>query len=175
MIDWTRPHSADVDAHHNESHTADKHTDVARELFVGPNPSAVDHSFYEKYSVIKTVANSGTNVLFTFRIPDDFVSLTHIHVVVLEEPGESTVVWDFLCQYAANGEDRNTHSGSSAGNQTALTAGVITELDDKSGLFSSLAAGDYIGVRWKRDGASGSDTAGWVDCLGLLMEYTAEQ
>ena len=175
MIDWTGPQAAKPNAHHNKDHGAGQHTDVARELFVYPKPSSVDETLYGNYSVVQTMAGTGTAALFTLKVPDDFVSLTHVHVVVMEEGGESTVVWNFDTSYAANGEAKNTHTGNSAGNQTVLTVDEITELADQSSLFSSLAAGDYVGVLWLRDGADVNDTAGDVHCLGMLVEYIGEQ
>jgi len=97
--------------------------------------------------------------------PDDFTTLTKAVVVMIPDASE-TVQADFSSQYAAEGEQYNTHGESIADAQLAVTAGRIEEFD-VSGLFDAEApaAGDYFGVKFE------SDTSD-LYVLGLRLDYT---
>lgn len=82
---------------------------------------------------------------FVFFIPNDFSSVTSIEVMIIPDTTE-TIGYDLTSDYGAVGEVYNFNSESSLTQTLAVTINVITEID-VSGVFSSVAAGDYCGLR----------------------------
>uniref|UniRef100_A0A6M3KDE3 Uncharacterized protein n=1 Tax=viral metagenome TaxID=1070528 RepID=A0A6M3KDE3_9ZZZZ len=111
------------------------------------------------------------NVRFVVPIPSDFSTLTKAVVVVLPA-GTGDMYRDVTTDFAATGEAYNTHSDSIAKTAVGVTNGQIFD-DDISAAFTGIAAGDRVGVVYKRWGADALDTVGTtVYVLGLLLEYT---
>ena len=110
-------------------------------------------------------------VYWTIAIPSDFVTLSKAVVMVVAQ-GTGNIYRHVNTNFAANGEARNTHTDSIAGATVAVTDDQVCE-DDISAAFTGVAAGDYVGVRWWRQGDAEDDTVGAeVLVTGLLIEYT---
>jgi len=74
----------------------------------------------------------------------DFSSIVEAELVLIGTTS-GTISWDILSDYAANGQTYNTHSESDT---SGITGMGLNDLEEEgiSGILSSLAAGDYIGI-----------------------------
>ena len=96
------------------------------------------------HTAIRINAN-GQVVFFEFYMPQDFSSVVDIAVVTIPVQTKTHRL-TFGCNYGAVGENRAAHSGALNNQELSLTDNIIAEWDVKD-MFSSLAGGDYIGVR----------------------------
>lgn len=101
-----------------------------------------------------------------FFVPADFTTITNSVVVVISK-ATATHRLNFDTNYAASGEDKDTHTGSAADVDTAMTDELIYEIDISSAL-ASLAASDYVGVKVTGDDTNIPD----VLVLGVRFKYT---
>lgn len=102
------------------------------------------------------------SLYFVFRIPDNFTSLTEAKIVMI--PGSTeTIQYDISTDYAAVTQSSSTHSESESNTTLAVTSGIVTEAD-ASGVLSSLAAEDYVGVKFTSD-------TGTLRVIGLYIKY----
>lgn len=107
---------------------------------------------------------------FSIAVPSDFGTQSKLVIVV--SPGQTgNLRWNADSDYGADGEAYNVHSETVAEATLAVIANEMTELD-VSGLASSLAAGDYLGVKLRRHGDDALDTITNLYVHGLLLEYT---
>lgn len=161
-------------------HGATKH--VTRELFIPANEGrlvAGTPYFYGRYASICGAADSDEPVVyFIIKVPDDFVSFDSIKAVWASDAASGSMNWGLLAGYAAAEEAYNTHVDSSGMGATATGGtGIINVQTPATALtMASLAKGDYIGLKFERDGSGTLDTLNTtVHLLGLLFTYTAEQ
>jgi hypothetical protein len=95
-------------------------------------------------------SGSGTTTALTacvdFYVPNDFTSIVSAVVVMLYDSTNAAVDVDLYSDYAAKDEAYNTHAQSDTISTYAFTANQWTEISI-AGLLSSLAAGDYVGIR----------------------------
>lgn len=109
----------------------------------------------------------------SFYVPSEFASLVSAKMVVQCMDTEATNNnWDVWSQYCkpADGEAFDTHAESDlalAWNGTAVTDNNMYEADI-SGVFSALAAGDVVAVRFGPSSSS-DDVLG----IGVAIEYSA--
>jgi len=113
--------------------------------------------------ITKEILSNGTG-FFTFKVPFDFVSLVDLKLVSIPQSTVPTADIDLFSDYASVGELKNIHSESDTTATYALTIDEITELDI-SGLFSSILAGDYCGLKVDHN------SAGNHDYLGIRIKY----
>lgn len=114
-------------------------------------------------------ANVGAGKTYIeFHLPDDYVSLTSLEVVLFSSATDASVDIDFVTTYGAGGEARNTHSGSSTGTTYNLTKDRITEISITS-LVSSGAAQDYVGIEIENNDAA---TIIYVMCVKIVYVST---
>ena len=118
------------------------------------------------------LADAQTNAArISFAVPSFFVSLTKAVVIVVAE-GSGNCRRSVNARYGASGQAESTHTGNIAAAEIALTSGQIFE-DDISSTLASLAAGDYAGIYWEREGAHANDTVGAkVHVVGILLEWS---
>jgi hypothetical protein len=145
-------------------------------LTIGPHTGTL--AAKGDYSVIRLADGSAQYAYGTIRIPSGFVSLVGAYIVLIPS-GTGNLAWWINTDFAAAGEAYNTHSdsmGSGGSPQiTAVTADKIEEIDVSDAL-TGIAAGDYGGCFFKREGANESDTVGAaVGVMHLIIKYTAEQ
>ena len=109
----------------------------------------------------------GTNGLFdfTFCIPSDFSSLVELVFVVIPIGTVATVNIDLASEYGGAGEAFNTHAETDTTSTYSFTADLMTEIDI-SGVFSSLAAGDYCGIE-----ADHNAIGTTLHYLGVRLKY----
>ena len=103
------------------------------------------------------------SVSVPFRVPPDFTSLTDLVIVLIPDATE-TIQYDLFLTAGAVGEDFETIANSLLNEMQAVTLERITELD-VSGVFTGVAALDYVGLRLE------SDTSD-IRAVGLRMRYT---
>lgn len=119
---------------------------------------------YETFTYIEL--RTGEYVHFTFKCPHDFTSLTHCKVIGIKGTS-SNLDWTATTKFGAEGEDFDTHSDSATADNVALTDDKIEGIDIAAAL-TGLAAGDYVGVKFKADTV---DTAYWR-VIGLVFKYS---
>jgi len=163
-------------------HGADMHTNVTRELFI---PAISGHiragtvMYYDEYGVIQGGANlSEPWVYISFTVPDDFVSFGSLKAVWMCTAAAGNMYWYMNANYAAEGEVVDTHADSPAIGATATGGVEILNVQEPANplTLAGLAAGDYIGLEFGRDGSNALDTLNAAMYLyGFLFTYTAEQ
>ncbi len=103
-------------------------------------------------------------------IPTDFTTLTKAVLLVL--PVESgNLVWRPITAFGADQEQ----SDANTDNIAEATIGVIAdrlEALDVAAAFTGIAAGDYLGLQFNREGDDAADTITTLHVIGLLLEYT---
>lgn len=133
--------------------------------------NSVREQFLGDHAVDEMPDNLLSKLYFTIPVPSDFDSLVSLDIVlVLAIAGGNNLRWSALSDYGAAGEGVGIHDGAIGGTTTGLATGYI-EID-VSALVASLAAGDYLGVVFLREGADVLDTlGGTLYMLGLKLEY----
>lgn len=167
-----------ADAQTPLAHGADKHTDVARKIFFLAAAGYGDLGEATKgyYGTLQLPDAAHSNAYFAGIVPDDFVSITHVHYVVIGSGTGNLICW-LRGACAASGEAFDGDDYQSTQKTFALTSGLLTELPDCAAeCFPNIAAGDYLGFSIYRDGTDANDTVGaTVHVIGVLIEYTGEQ
>lgn len=118
------------------------------------------------FKVLSIGASSSNR--FTFNIPPDFVTLQKLVLIYSAASGAngSGKNIDLTSDYGAISEQYNNHSESDTSSTYTIEAvGEMAELNI-SGVFSSIAAGDYCGLLVSHSAIGGS-----IDYLGTLLEY----
>ncbi|MCH8224874.1 MAG: hypothetical protein IIC97_03290 [Chloroflexi bacterium] len=108
----------------------------------------------------------GEDIWIMFMVPADFSSI--IDAVIILRPGTTTAAadWDVTTHYAAAGENYSgTHTQSDTTSTYNITTNIFFELDI-SGLLTSLAVGDYVGVNIQRR------TSGDAHVMGVRFKYS---
>lgn len=163
------------------NHGATLHSNVTREIFLGPQSGYADrpHDIFQNFGVAVCRDAQNDHVRFIWRVPDDFVSLVHVHVVVITEAAAADldIVWRVDTEYGGQGEDYDQHSYTALSDvTTTLTRKQIVELDDVSEALPALEAEDWVTIDFQRKGSEAADTLTLeTEVIGCLIEYTAEQ
>jgi len=180
-------HAALASVHHTktapytlEEHGADKHNNVTRQIFVeasGGHLATGPTYDLEKGSAVRGDANSfGPDVYLSMKVPPDFVSFQSVKAVWSGD-GSGDMYWRMLASWAADNELKNTHMELTDWDTTfgnPLRINIDAHPDPL--LLANLAAGDWLGIRFLRDGANALDTVNdIVRFAGLLFIYTASQ
>jgi hypothetical protein len=111
--------------------------------------------------------NSSAAAFFGFAVPDDFDALVEMCVIFVSS-ATTTLEYDLHSDYGALGEAYSNHSESALNQLKAATANVLTSID-VSGVFSSLAAGDFCGLKFIT--STGANAANW-NLIGVMLRYT---
>lgn len=109
-----------------------------------------------------------------WQVPVDFVSGLTVKAVVLPPGGGGDVYVTNTAEYLAVGEDWDArHSAEFAAAAVSVTQDIVAEIGSLS--LSSAAVGDYVGVKFERDGTNVLDTlSGELIIVGWVAEYTAD-
>jgi hypothetical protein len=108
----------------------------------------------------------GDTAYIAFYVPHDFSSITEA-VVARISNASATHRLNYYSDYGAVGEASTTNSESLLDQDTAETDTLIYE-QDISGILSSLAAGDYVGIAVAGDATNEPD----VSILGVRFKYS---
>lgn len=113
------------------------------------------------------IATSGTG-RFHFRVPDDFVTLVKLVLIGIPEElsGGSGKNIDLYSDYGGIGQSYTAHNESdTSSTYNTGTGNSLFELNI-SGVFNSLAAEDYCGLRVTHNSVGAS-----ISYLGIYLEY----
>lgn len=102
-----------------------------------------------------------------FYVPDDFTSLSELHVVCIAQDTLTPMTVKVAMSAAADGEDKDTHFTVETQVSHNVTNDYVHEID-VSALDPGMAAGDYVGVRIVRRAAENTN----ADFLGVHVKYT---
>lgn len=138
---------------------------ATKELWA-PIIQATELYIYENFW--PTARCNGTNdaAFVCFKVPHDFNSRTSAEMLLFGAVTEASANIDVHAHYCADGEAFNAHSET----DTSSTYGITTnQLDahDISGILSSLAADDYVGIKIEQKDAGHSFNA-----LGFRLRYS---
>lgn len=103
---------------------------------------------------------------FTFAVPDDFVSLTSLELLAVSNGTNTGRDIDISSDYGAVGENYFNHSETDTTSTYDFTVNEITALDI-SGIYSSLAAGDFCGLFVDHNSVGFG-----INYLGIKMVYS---
>lgn len=163
-------------------HGADKHTDITREVFLSAGEAFAEAGALKAlsyYAVIEGLANGDQpKAEFTMKVPDDFVSFTKVEAVWTGPAAAGNMHWYMRAKYGASTEAFTTHADEPAMGVTATGGANIINVQEPANplTLANLAAGDYLGIQFYRNGAHADDTLdNVVRLLGLLFTYTANQ
>lgn len=107
----------------------------------------------------------------TFRVPDDFVTLTSAKLRSMAS-ATGNIYRQIDTNYGGSGQVYNVGSGSVAASTYNYSVADTWQDAELSSILSGLAAGQTVGVQFQRVGANGSDTnTGDVYVSGLLLTY----
>ena len=125
------------------------HQTLTKEFFVPVQYSVNGYAFFKGDTTGPAGAYSVGNadeVGINFFVPHDFSSITDAVICGIAEDTKDPAAFDIYSHYAANGEDKDTNSETSAPTAgIALTDEQAFELDI-SGILSSLAANDNVWI-----------------------------
>ena len=116
---------------------------------------------------MQTIAGTGAH-RFDFCVPDDFVSLVSIELIVAYAVGAvgSGKDIDLYSDYGAVGQSTVQHSESDTTSTYTLSGPDTWQAFDISGVFNSLSAGDHCGLLLDHKSIGGS-----AFYLGVKMVY----
>ncbi len=149
----------DVDINGNLNITGNL-TGVTKEVFFSVNPSDTNLGDFRTQSVA-----SGGIWRFNFQVPSDFSSLVSLDIILIPANTNVAAPVDLYSDYGAIGEAYNLHSESLSTTWNLGTANNFYAMS-VSGVFTSLAAGDFCGLQVD-EGAFGFAT----NYLGIRLKY----
>lgn len=110
-------------------------------------------------------ADADDFAFMSFIVPGDFSSITTAAILVIPRVTDGAANWDIYSHYGAVGEDWDNHAESDTASTYNVTSDQLFHVD-ASGILSSVAAGDKVGISLKL--ADGGDD---VDVVGFYMKY----
>lgn len=165
-----------------DPHGAAQHTDVTRELYLPSNGgyatsgTPLTHNYYDV--VIGDANLDEPKVAFGMKVPSDFVSFTKVEAVWVSYATSGNMYWQFFATYAAESEASDTHYEPGALGVTATAGRYRINVQEPADplLLTNLAAGDFLGIAFEREGTNALDTLNEaVKLFGILFTYVAEQ
>jgi hypothetical protein len=115
-----------------------------------------------------------TDVFGEFRMPSDLVSLTSIKAVVVSDASGNGYLRN-RAYYGPAGSAYDAHSEIVGLAAVALTATLVTEVQQLTLASPAVGANDYIGLVLERDATNVADTiSGGVSVKGWVFEYIAD-
>lgn len=113
------------------------------------------------------LSSAGQYASISLHIPADFNSITEAVILAWWNGDKANTNLDIYSNYAAVGEVKDMHSQSDTVSTYSFTAYVMREISI-SGILSSLAAGDYVGISLKLT----TDPGGQLYILGVRFKYS---
>lgn len=175
-------HKADANAHHDKVHGATEHNNVTRELFLPALEGYILEGVSDVHGLYAEAMGEPNLyepiVMFSFKVPDDFVSFISLKGIWESPAAAGNMYWDMGANYAAAGEHFTTHEEYPAMAVTATSGLSIINVQEPANplTLALLTKDDYLGITWERDGANPLDTLeNYVYFYGLLFTYEAEQ
>ena len=119
-------------------------------------------------AVLVSTAAAGS-ALFAFRVPTGFQGLLRAYVGVVSAETNG-LRWQANSTWGNDGEAYTGTTDSIVAATRAMTSNQVDEIDVITA-FTGIAAGDWIGFEFERDGAHAGDTITTLYVLGLHLEY----
>lgn len=121
-----------------------------------------------------SVGDSSSNggCYFSWAMPSDFTTLHSAIIVFLNPAGSGTIRYNVTTDFAADGENPQTNSDSISSSEQAIVDAKVTTQSIAAAL-TGLAASDFVGLLFTREGSHANDTLTTVVVLGILLEYGA--
>lgn len=91
-------------------------------------------------------STSGQVAYVAFKVPNDFSSITNAEIVVIPLYTQASNDWDIDSDYGAVGEAHTANSETDSATTYGTAANQLFAID-VSGILSSLAAEDYVGIK----------------------------
>ena len=164
-------------------HGASDHTNITRTIFMPVSPVHTN-GVYEpnRLALIKLPVDVIATANFTFQVPVDYYSHTASTVIKLvwyANSAATNVMYGRFGSYGQGVGESIEGTSENAGEGTMAAGGnkIITVSNTSDYLdLSGIAIGDFIGVDFRRNGASGNDALNeHVYVLGMLFTYVALQ
>jgi len=133
---------------------------TVKEKFFSPNNDTANQDNYGVRS-----AGSTAQSFFSFMIPEDFVSLISLDIILFVQSTVGPVDIDLNSSYGLVGQDRIFNAESDTTTTYNFTADQIAEID-ASVVFSSLVAGHICGLNVDHNGIGAT-----AKYLGIKMRY----
>lgn len=140
------------------------------------NPPGV--SFVGSRRVLLFDDDTDEIIYYTFRMPQDYSSgLTLKFQYSMVSATTNEVIIGCEVMAVSDGEDVDTDSYDTVNTSSATTvpgtAGLIDEISLTLTNADSVAAGDYVSIKIRRDANNaGDDAAGDMEFWGASLEYT---
>jgi hypothetical protein len=144
----------------------DTEVDTARVLWVPATATSGGSATANSAHAVISLTGVNHHAFAEFRVPADFNTIQSAIMVVIPTASQSSANYDLKANYAAVGQALNTHEETNTGTTYNVTDEQLFSVDI-SGVLSSLAANDFVGIRFSEK-TSGHD----VDVLGIHFEYT---
>ena len=101
----------------------------------------------------------------SFIVPADYNAITTAAILVIPRVTDSVANWDIFAHYGAVGQDWDNHYENDVAATYNVTNDILFHVDC-SGILTSLAANDRVGISLKL-----SDANDDVDVVGFYMKY----
>lgn len=119
-------------------------------------------------ALLGTTSADGAALMVT-PIPTSFQGLRAAKIVGIPN-GTGNMYYEVTTNFAASGEAKGANTDSISATVQAVTDNQLIAIDI-SAAFTGIAAGDFVGVKFNRDGDNASDTITDFSVFGLLVEY----
>lgn len=161
-----------------EEHGAEKHRNVTRKLFIPSGCYSGATSIYFCTAAVIFPDGADHYSAHSFKVPDDFLSLSSLKVLWAGEGGVAGQDWvsELYATYKKIGESMWLHDEGPTPKTIDVTVLDTLYATDFGFSLLGLENGHYISVELARHGLDGSDTyTGKVHVFGILFTYTAKQ
>jgi hypothetical protein len=142
--------------------------DPAKQFFIPATATASGASGSNDGWPVISLTGVNHHAYVTFRTPSDFSAITTAIIAVIPTAAQSAANWDLKADYAAIGQADTVHEETDTSTTYNVTDQQLFSVD-VSGILTSLAADDYVGIRLSEK-TSGHD----VDVLGVYFVYKSK-
>ena len=116
---------------------------------------------------VANLTGANDRAIMNFFVPAEYSSLTSAEIIVIPKTTDGAVNWDLYSDYGAVGQAFNTHDESDLVTTYDVTADQLFAVD-ASGVLTSLAANDFVGLQLLL-----GDAADDLYVIGALIKYVS--
>ena len=142
------------------THSISVHDDITRTFFISAMGAYTDgvEAGINNYYAIRLVDGLEKWLQINFMCPNDFVSITDFRVVWVANCAAGNMLTQGVTHYGASGEAYDTHGEDTGEVVKAIDGAFLITKSVLTGLFASIAKGDYCGLQFYRHGNDSADT-----------------
>lgn len=122
-------------------------------------------AYNNRVAVSQRPVGTGQYVFFSWRVPDNFASLTKLEIKWIPSVTFAPTL-ECIASYGADGEAHNAHTGTLSASPGTQTAGNFNTWDISSA-YPNMAAGDNCSARIRPTGS----WSGNFGAFGLFFKY----